>query len=63
VTIPKRVRVELDLRAGDEVVFRVERTTAVISGSWGMRANAIRMVATVWPAWREPLYAAGSGAR
>jgi antitoxin PrlF len=31
VTIPKRVRDALDLHAGDEVVFRVERTRAVVA--------------------------------
>jgi hypothetical protein len=33
--------------------------TAPISGAWGAQANAIRWVATVWPAWREPFFAAG----
>lgn len=31
VTIPKRVRDALDLHAGDEVVFRVERHRAVVA--------------------------------
>jgi antitoxin PrlF len=31
VTIPKRVRDALDLHAGDEVVFRVERRRAVVA--------------------------------
>ena len=31
ITIPKPVRDALDLHAGDEVVFRVERTRAVIA--------------------------------
>jgi AbrB family looped-hinge helix DNA binding protein len=31
VTIPKRVREALDLHEGDEVVFRVERTRAVVA--------------------------------
>lgn len=31
VTIPKRVRDALDLHEGDEVVFRVERTRAVVA--------------------------------
>ena len=31
VTIPKRVRDALDLHAGDEVVFRVERKRAVVA--------------------------------
>lgn len=31
VTVPKRVRDALDLRAGDEVIFRVERTRAVVA--------------------------------
>jgi AbrB family looped-hinge helix DNA binding protein len=30
VTIPKRVREALDLREGDELLFRVERSRAVI---------------------------------
>ena len=31
VTIPKRVRDALDLQTGDEVVFRVERSRAVVA--------------------------------
>ena len=31
VTIPKRVRDALDLHEGDEIVFRVERTRAVVA--------------------------------
>ena len=31
VTIPKRVREALDLHAGDELLFRVERTRAVVA--------------------------------
>ena len=31
VTIPKAVRDALDLREGDELLFRVERTRAVLS--------------------------------
>lgn len=31
VTIPKRVREALDLSAGDEVVFRVEHTRAIVA--------------------------------
>ncbi len=31
VTIPKRVREALDLNAGDEVIFRVQRARAVLS--------------------------------
>lgn len=31
VTIPKAVRDQLDLRAGDEIVFRVERSRAMIA--------------------------------
>lgn len=31
VTIPKRVREALDLHAGDEVIFRVQRARAVIA--------------------------------
>lgn len=31
VTIPRRVREALDLREGDEIVFRVERTRAVVA--------------------------------
>jgi antitoxin PrlF len=31
VTIPKRVRDALDLREGDEVVFRVEQQRAVVA--------------------------------
>jgi antitoxin PrlF len=31
VTIPKRVRDALDLHEGDELVFRVERTRAVVA--------------------------------
>jgi len=31
VTIPKRVRDALDLHEGDEVIFRVERTRAVVA--------------------------------
>lgn len=31
VTIPKRVRDALDLREGDEVVFRVERQRALVA--------------------------------
>ena len=31
VTIPKSVRDALDLHAGDEIVFRVERSRAVIA--------------------------------
>lgn len=31
VTIPKRVRDVLELRAGDELVFRVERHRAVVA--------------------------------
>ena len=31
VTIPKRVRDALDLREGDEIVFRVERRRAVVA--------------------------------
>lgn len=31
VTIPKRVRDALDLHAGDEVVFRVERRRAIVA--------------------------------
>ncbi len=31
VTIPKRVREVLDLSAGDEVIFRVQRARAVLS--------------------------------
>ncbi len=31
VTIPKGVREALDLRAGDELLFRVERSRAVIA--------------------------------
>jgi antitoxin PrlF len=31
ITIPKRVRDALDLREGDEVVFRVERSLAVLA--------------------------------
>jgi AbrB family looped-hinge helix DNA binding protein len=31
VTIPKPVREALDLREGDEIVFRVERSRAVIA--------------------------------
>jgi AbrB family looped-hinge helix DNA binding protein len=31
VTIPKRVRVALDLHAGDEVIFRVESKRAVVA--------------------------------
>ncbi len=33
VTIPKTVREALDLRSGDELVFRVERSRAVIAKS------------------------------
>lgn len=35
VTIPKTVREALDLRSGDEVVFRVERSRAVIAKTLG----------------------------
>ena len=31
VTIPKRVRDALDLNAGDEVIFRVQRARAVLA--------------------------------
>ena len=31
VTIPKRVREALDLRAGDELIFRVERARAIVA--------------------------------
>ena len=31
VTIPKRVREALDLRAGDELVFRVQRARAIVA--------------------------------
>ena len=31
VTIPKRVRDALDLHAGDEVLFRVERRRAIVA--------------------------------
>jgi AbrB family looped-hinge helix DNA binding protein len=31
VTIPKAVRDALELREGDEIVFRVERTRAIVS--------------------------------
>lgn len=31
VTIPKRVREALDLHAGDELLFRVERSRAVVA--------------------------------
>jgi antitoxin PrlF len=31
VTIPKRVRDALDLHAGDELVFRVERSRALVA--------------------------------
>ena len=31
VTIPKRVRDALDLNAGDEIVFRVERRRAIVA--------------------------------
>lgn len=31
ITIPKRVRDALDLKSGDEVVFRVERSRAVVT--------------------------------
>ncbi len=31
VTIPKRVREALDLNAGDEVIFRVQRARAVLA--------------------------------
>lgn len=31
VTIPKRVRDALDLHEGDEVLFRVERTRAIVA--------------------------------
>jgi antitoxin PrlF len=31
ITIPKSVRVALDLREGDEVVFRVERSRALMA--------------------------------
>ncbi len=31
VTIPKRVREALDLHAGDEVIFRVQRARAVLA--------------------------------
>jgi antitoxin PrlF len=31
VTIPKKVRDALDLREGDELIFRVERSRAVIA--------------------------------
>lgn len=31
VTIPKRVRDALDLNAGDEIVFRVERRRALVA--------------------------------
>ncbi len=31
VTIPKRVREALDLHAGDELIFRVERARAVVA--------------------------------
>jgi AbrB family looped-hinge helix DNA binding protein len=31
VTIPRRVRELLDLREGDELLFRVERTRAVVA--------------------------------
>ncbi|MGI8779131.1 MAG: AbrB/MazE/SpoVT family DNA-binding domain-containing protein [Solirubrobacteraceae bacterium] len=31
VTIPKRVRDALDLQTGDEVVFRVERSRALVA--------------------------------
>jgi antitoxin PrlF len=31
ITIPKRVRDALELREGDEVVFRVERSRAVLA--------------------------------
>jgi antitoxin PrlF len=31
ITIPKRVRDALDLKEGDEVVFRVERSRAVLA--------------------------------
>jgi antitoxin PrlF len=33
VTIPKRVREALDLHAGDELVFRVEDTRALVAKS------------------------------
>lgn len=31
LTVPKRVRDALDLRAGDEVVFRVEQARAIVA--------------------------------
>lgn len=33
ITIPKRVRDALDLHAGDELVFRVERSRALVAKS------------------------------
>jgi len=54
VTIPKRVREALDLRSGDEVAFRVERTHAVIAKTSdflelaGSVAVPARRRATAW---------------
>ncbi len=43
VTIPKRVRESLDLHAGDELLFRVQRTTAVLTKipDFGKLAGAV----------------------
>ena len=35
VTIPKRVREALDLHAGDELIFRVERARAIVAKTPG----------------------------
>jgi antitoxin PrlF len=58
ITIPKPVREALDLREGDELVFRVERSRAVIAKTasfLGLAGSVAVPVAKRGSSWDEVL--------
>ena len=55
ITIPKPVREALDLNAGDEVMFRVERSRAVIAKT----PNFLELAGSVSVPGRQARHAVG----